>query len=136
MIKTLVFGIALAFGGAAAAAPIFPPLVSGEYAFGVRTAEVVLDAEGVPTRSPSRSIGVFNVLDPGGLLLCVPAGPDGTVTPVAVTVTALDDRAELRAVAFPELECVGLRSETCDDGAYVFFTPPAKPTLELTPPGP
>lgn len=136
MIRILVFLIAPAvflIAAVASAAPIFPPLVLGEYAFGVRTAVVEVDPEGIPLRAPSRSIAVFNVLDPGALLLCVPAGPDGTITRVAVTVTALGDRAELRAVAFPEPECVGLRSERCDDGAYVFFTPPAKPVLELAP---
>lgn len=136
MIRTVVSLIAWAgflIATAAAAGPIFPPLVSGQYAFGVRTAVVTLDAEGVPTRAPSRSVGI-RLDGTGELVHCEsPAGPDGEVTSVLVTVAAAGDRAAMRCVAFSELDCAGKESEASDDAAFVFFTPPAKPSLELTP---
>lgn len=125
---------ALVIGSAASAAPIFPPLVSGEYSFGVRTAAVDLDEDGVPTRAPSRSIQVIELAATGPVpLLCLPAEPDGDVTRVSVVVAASGDRAELRAVAYSELGCAGEASELSDNGAYVFFTPPRPPVLELSP---
>lgn len=132
IIPSIVFALTFAF--AAAADPIFPPLVSGEYAFGIRTAPIELDADGVPTRAPTRSVGVRQIGDASGTVLsCTAAAPDEVVS-VSVSVTPSGDRAELRGFAFAEAGCTGPESEASENGAYVFFTPPARPSLEL--PGP
>lgn len=141
MIRTAFFVIAtavflIATTPNAAAAPIFPPLVSGEYAFGVRTAAVELDENGVPTTPPTFSIGIRRVdVEGAPLLLCVDAGA-GELVSVRVTVPVSGSRAELRAVAFNALGCETYESERSDDGAYVFFVPPGAPTLELLSPTP
>lgn len=113
--------------------PIFPPLVSGEYSFKIRAATVELDAEGVPTTTPTRSVGIRRA-DTGDptILVCEPCGPGETV-PVLVTVVASGDRADLRGFAFSEPGCVGRESLASVDGAFLFFVPPAPPALE--PPG-
>lgn len=137
MLRNLVFLIAGAVfligtaPKAAQAAPIFPPLVSGDYCFSIKTGAVTLDAEGVPDRAPSRSVAVRIIGDPA-VLSCTPASPDELV-PVCVTVPALGDRAELRGFAFAEPACAGEESLPSGNGAYVFFTPPAEPSLELSP---
>ena len=115
----------------ALAAPIFPPLVSGQYAFKVRTAEVELDANGIPTTTPTRSVGIYEAADPDTLLLCESSAP-GEATPVSVTVVVVGDRAELRARAYSAPGCTGQVSLGSDNGAYLFFTPPGVPVLEAS----
>ena len=126
LIASAVFLIA----GAASAAPIFPPLVSGEYCYKIRAAAVELDGTGVPTTTPTRSVGSRIVDGDGAVLGCVPCGP-GETAPSCVTVPAIGDRAELRGFAFAGLECSGSESLASDNGGYLFFTPPGTPTLEL-----
>lgn len=134
MIKTAGFVIAaLVFASAAAADPIFPRMLEGKYSFGVMTAQVALDANGVPTMTPTRSIGILrvDVAEPT-VLLCaeVPApGGLGETVPVVVDVPVVGDRAELRAVAYAGAGCTGKESDPSDNGAYVFFLPPGPPEL-------
>lgn len=131
MIKTLVFVIALAVAGAAAADPIFPPLVQGLYGFRVRAADVALDPDGVPLTPPTVSVSVRRVDGGDGSdLACVPCGPGETVG-VSVTVAATGDRGELRGYAFAGPGCTGEPSESTN-AAFVFFVPPGPPTLELS----
>lgn len=133
MIKTPIFVIALVLAVAAAAAPIFPPLVQGEYSFRVRAGPAELDAEGVPLVPPTVSVGIRRAdQGDGSLLVCVPAGPGETV-PVTVTVIAAGDRGELRGLAFAGPDCTGPPAVS-DNAAFVFFVPPAPPTLELPAP--
>ena len=140
MIRTAVFVIALVvfaivFASGAAAAPIFPPLVSGEYVFAVATAEVAYDPDGVPLEPPTRSIGIRRMdLADTPLILCLPAGP-GERIEVLVRVAASGDRGELRGVAFNAPGCTSYESEPSANGAFVFFVPPAAPRLELAAPG-
>ena len=141
LIATALFLIAtalflIASPAPAEASPIFPPLVSGQYSLAIVTAAVEPDEDGVPLRPPTASVG-FRRADVAGapLLVCVDLATPafGERVSVLVTVPASGSRAELRGVAFAGLACEGPDSEWCDDGAFVFFVPPAKPGLELGP---
>lgn len=134
MMRCLVFVIALVLAGVAGAAPIFPPLVQGQYAFKVRAADVGLDADGVPLETPTASISVRRVDDGSGAnLTCVPCGPGETVD-VLVAVVATGSRGELRGYAFAGPGCTGDSSLGSDNAAFIFFVPPAAPSLELSGP--
>lgn len=120
----------LALAIQASAAPIFPPLISGQYEVRARTAVVEYDVNGVPTTPPTASVGLRRVdLPDAPLLICADAGP-GELVVLRVTVGASGDRAELRGVAFNQPGCQSFESDRSENGAYIFFVPPAPPALE------
>lgn len=128
--KTALITIATLFiaGAALAQANIFPPLISGQYNANVRTAPLQLDGNGVPFNPGGESVGVFNVETPDHIIACVDTAPD-TITPIAFTVVAAGDRAEIRAKAFETDDCDGGVSGPSLNAAFVYFTGPDPPEL-------
>lgn len=130
-VSLIALGLLVVSAAPAAGGPIFPPLVSGEYCYRIRAAAVELDAQGVPTTTPTRSVASRIVGDPSGALYGCQVCAPGEVVSTCVVIPAAGDRAELRGYAFAEPDCSGGESAASDNGAYVFFMPPSPVTLEL-----
>lgn len=129
---SLILAAAL-LAGAALADAIFPPLVEGKYRVRIEPAPNPPDAEGVPSSTPTVSVGLVRVDATDAPLVagsCVNT-PTPDIVPVEFTIPASGSRAELRAVAYSGADCTGERSTPSDTGAYLFFVPPAAPALAI-----
>lgn len=104
--------------GMAAAEPIYPDLIAGEYEVRVMPAPVALDGAGVPTETPALSIAVIR--PEGEPVACVNDPPQGVWTPVSYSLPARPERQDLVAVAYSERDCEGLASPHSARTAYHF----------------
>jgi hypothetical protein len=128
MLRHALIVLSISLAGAATAAPIFPPIVSGEASVTIITGSIAVDAQGIPMEPPIQSV---SLLAEGALTHCEEMGNDETKP---VTYTILNNslnRVSVVALAHSGAGCTGLQSDPSTNTAYYFFVGPPPPDLTL-----
>lgn len=110
--------LVILFASVAEGAPIFPPMVGGEFHFRV-LAVTPLDADGVPTDPITRSVSLIDQSG-GAPIACVDTPDPNGVYDIFVTVGATGVRQAFKGFSYSEVACGGLVSEASENTAYTY----------------
>ncbi len=120
---------ALLIGAPAAAGPVFPPMIGGDFVFSVQPNDLA-DIYGIPLTPPTGSIGI--VPEAGGATIGCVTTPDPLATyQITAKVTATGQRESFKAQAFADSICTVDASTLSDNTAYTYpGMKPGKPDLQ------
>ena len=110
--------LALVFARSVGAAPVFPPMVGGDFQFKVQ-AVTPLDGDGVPTDPITRSVSIVPQ-DGGSRIVCTDTPDPNGVYEFTAAVAATGIRQAFKAFAYSEVACGGDVSGASENTAYTY----------------
>ena len=130
LVAALIVGLlVLVFARTVKAAPVYPPMVGGEFEFRVQ-AVAPLDGDGVPTEPLTRAISIVPQ-EGGAPIVCTDAPDPVGIYTIRASVAATGVRQAFKAFAYAEPACGGLVSEASENTAYTFpGMSPHRPDLQ------
>jgi len=119
LVAALVAGLlVLILARTAAGAPVYPPLVGGDFEFRVK-ANTPLDDQGLPEAPFTRAVAIVPESDTGHIVCVDTPDPNGVYT-LTASLTGTGAVQTFKAYAYPSVACSGPPSPASENTAYTF----------------